>query len=350
MKSTIQDVARLAGVSIGTVSNALTGKRPVAKATHQRILDALDELGYQPNLMARGLVNQRSHVLSIVIKEFSDLGYYGYSSVLTGIQRKANQLGYSIMLHFVDGPSEKEIFAALDQISAHRADGVIWVIHEIEGNRNWVHDIHPEKYPPIVFLHMHPDPALNVVSVDNEAGATIAVLHLIEQGCRKVGIITGPADWWESKARLAGWRNTLQQAGLDTDGTLVVEGNWLADSGQSGMESLLNRRPDIDAVFASNDRMALGVIHTARRRGLSIPEDLLLVGYDNTPEVTSYWPPLTSVRQGLLQSGQIAVEDLHERIEKEKNTQIAPRQHIIQPELIVRQSSKRDWPANLIKN
>jgi LacI family transcriptional regulator len=342
MKSTVQDIARRAGVSAGTVSNALTGKRPVAKATHQRILDAMNELGYQPNLMARGLVNQRSHVLSIVIKEFSDLGYYGYSSVLTGIQQKANQLGYSIMLHFVDGPSEEEIFSTLNQISAHRADGVIWVIHEIEGNRNWVRDIRPEKYPPIVFLHMHPDPALNVVSIDNEAGASMAVSHLIEQGCRKIGIITGPADWWESEARLTGWQKTLQLAGLNADSSLVVEGDWLAESGRTGMEMLLKQRPDIDAVFASNDRMALGVIHTTRQRGLSIPEDLLLVGYDNTPEVASYWPPLTSVRQGLQQSGQIAVEELHQRIETESSKQIAPRQHIIQPELIIRQSSKRD--------
>ena len=341
MKTTVQDVARRAGVSAGTVSNALTGKRHVAEATHQRILAAMEELGYQPNLMARGLVNQRSHVLSIVIKEFSDLGYYGYSSVLTGIQQKANQLGYSIMLHFVDGPSEEEIFATLNQISAHRADGVIWVIHEIEGNRNWVRDIHPEKYPPIVFLHMHPDPTLSVVSIDNQAGANMAVSHLVEQGCRTVGIITGPLDWWESQARLAGWKNALQQAGLDTDSSLVVEGDWLADSGQAGMETLLDRRPDLDAVFASNDRMALGVIHTARRRGLSIPEDLLLVGYDNTPEVTSYWPPLTSVRQGLLQSGQIAVEYLHQRIETGVNEQVVHLQYIIQPELIIRQSSMR---------
>jgi LacI family transcriptional regulator len=342
MKTTVQDVARRAGVSAGTVSNALTGKRHVAEATHRRILDAMEELGYQPNLMARGLVNQRSHVLSIVIKEFSDLGYYGYSSVLTGIQRKANQLGYSIMLHFVDGPSEEEIFATLNQVSAHRADGVLWVIHEIEGNRNWVRDIHPEKYPPIVFLHMHPDPTLSVVSIDNQAGANMAVSHLIEQGCRTIGIITGPMDWWESQARLAGWKNALQQAGLDADSSLVVEGDWLADSGRTGMETLLNQRQDVDAVFASNDRMALGVIHTARQRGLSIPEDLLLVGYDNTPEVASYWPPLTSIRQGLLQSGQIAVEDLHQRIETGVNEQLPPCQHIIQPELIIRQSSMRE--------
>ena len=341
MASTIEDVARLAGVSAGTVSNALTGKRPVAKETHARILAAMKELAYQPNLMARGLVNQRSHMISVVIKEISDLGFYGYSSALTGIQREANTLGYSIMLNFVTGSGEEETFATLDQIRARRADGIIWAIHEIEGNRDWARDIHPEEYPPIIFLHMHPDPTVSVVSIDNQAGASLAVSHLVEQGCRKVGIITGPADWWESQARLEGWRQTLEQAGLETDASLVVEGNWLASSGRNGMETLLNRRPDIDAVFASNDSMALGVIHTTRRRGLSIPEDLLLVGFDNTPEADSYWPPLTSVQQGLLQSGHKAVEELHQIIEAGKNEQNVPRRKIIQPELIVRQSSLR---------
>lgn len=342
MKSTIQDVARLAGVSNGTVSNALTGKRPVAEATRQRILAAMAELGYQPNLMARGLVNQRSHVLSVVIKELSDLGFYGYSSALTGIQREANLLGYSIMLHFVNGSMEDEVFSTLDQIRARRADGVIWAIHEVEGNRDWVREIQPDEYPPIIFLHMHPDPALSVVAIDNQAGASLAVSHLIEQGCRTVGIITGPVNWWESQARLAGWRHTLEQANLDTDSSLVVTGDWLAESGQKGLEALLNQRPDLDAVFACNDSMALGAIHTARRRGLSIPDDLLLVGFDNTPEADSYWPPLTSVHQGLRQSGQIAVDELHQIIEVGINEPIAPRQHILQPELIIRRSSMRE--------
>ena len=341
MRSTIQDVARRAGISTGTVSNALTGKRPVAEATRERIMAVMEELGYQPNLLARGLVNKRSFVLSIVIKELSDLGFYGYYSVLSGIQQKANQLGYSLMLHFVNGSLEEEVFTTLDQIASRRADGVIWAIHETNGDRDWLRDIHPEKYPPIIFLHMHPDPALRVVSIDNQAGARLAVSHLVEQGCRKIGIITGPADWWESQARLEGWRSTLLQAGLDTDPSLVVEGDWLAESGQKGMENLLARRPDIDAVFACNDGMALGVIHTVLQRGLSIPEDLLLVGYDNTPEVSSYWPPLTSVHQGLMQSGQIAVEDLHQIIEAGDNEHILPRQHILQPELIIRQSSMR---------
>ena len=341
MKATVQDVAQLAGVSTGTVSNALTGKRPVAEATRERILAAMDELGYQPNLMARGLVNQRSQVLSIVITELQDLGFYGYSSALTGIQRKANELGYSLMLHFVEGSSEDEIFTTLDQIRSRRADGVIWAIHEIGQNRDWVHNIQVDNYPPITFLHMHPDQNLSVVSIDNQVGAHLAVSHLIEQGCRTIGIITGPLDWWESQARLAGWQQALEQAGLDSALSLVVEGNWLADSGQRGMETLLNQRSDIDGVFACNDSMALGGIHTVYRRGLRIPDDLLLVGYDNTPEAASYWPPLTSVRQGLQQSGQIAVEELHQLIENGIQQQISHRQHILQPELIVRESSLR---------
>ncbi len=108
------------------------------------------------------------------------------------------------------------------------------------------------------------------------------------------------------------------------------------------METLLNQRPDIDAVFTCNDSMALGAIQTTCRHGLSIPDDLLLVGYDNTPEAASYWPPLTSVRQGLQQSGQIAVEELHRMIETDVDGEIDPSQHIIQPELIVRRSSLPD--------
>ncbi|HEX7555985.1 MAG TPA: LacI family DNA-binding transcriptional regulator, partial [Leptolinea sp.] len=227
MKITIRDVARHAKVSLGTVSNALTGKRPVAELTRNRILASIEELGYTPDLLAQGLVNKRSHVVSIVITELRELGFYGYSSALTGIQRRANELGYSIMLNFVDGSTEKEVVAALDQIRARRSDGIIWTIHEIDGNRNWVKNVQSGNYPPIIFLHMHPDPFLNVISIDNIAGATTAVNHLIAQGAKKIGIITGPLAWWESQDRLEGWRATLQAAGLESDDSLIVEGNWL---------------------------------------------------------------------------------------------------------------------------
>jgi LacI family transcriptional regulator len=127
-----------------------------------------------------------------------------------------------------------------------------------------------------------------------------------------------------SSATLSGWQQALAQTGLDAAASLVAEGNWLADSGQRGMEMLLDQRPDIDGVFACNDSMALGAIHTICQRGLCIPDDLLLVGYDNTPEAASYWPPLTCVRQGLQQSGQIAIDELHQMIETGTENEIQP--------------------------
>jgi LacI family transcriptional regulator len=341
MKITIRDVAHHAKVSSGTVSNALTGKRPVAELTRNRILTSIEELGYTPDLFAQGLVNKRSHVVSIVITELRELGFYGYSSALTGIQRRANELGYSIMLNFVEGSTDKEIIASLDQIRARRSDGIIWTIHEIDGNRSWVKNIQSGNYPPIIFLHMHPDSSLNVISIDNITGASMAVNHLIAQGAKKIGIITGPLAWWESQDRLEGWRSTLQAAGIASDASLIVEGNWLAESGQKGMGVLLQRHPDLDAVFACNDSMALGALYTARSLGLSVPDDLLLVGYDDIPESASYWPPLTSVHQDLQQSGQNAVEALHQIIEADGEEKLSPTQQILQPRLIVRGSSTR---------
>ena len=118
MPVTIIDVARLAGVSPGTVSNALSGKRPVSGDTQVRIEQAIEALGYKPNLMARGLVNQRSHIISVVVTEFRDLGFYGYSSTLTGIQQRANALGYSLMLHFVNEPDNDHVEIILNETLA----------------------------------------------------------------------------------------------------------------------------------------------------------------------------------------------------------------------------------------
>ncbi len=336
--TTIIDVARRAGVSPGTVSNALSGKRPVSAAARARIEQAITELGYAPNFMARGLVNQRSHIIAIVVTEFRDLGFYGYSSTLTGIQQKATALGYSLMLNFAADSTGREALPALNEAKKYQADGVIWAVHEIEGNRDWTTTLDAAGYPPIVHLHTRPQPHLAVVTIDNRAGARLAAGHLIEQGAKTIGIITGPLNWWEAQERLAGWREALLAAGLPAAEALVAEGDWLADSGRLAMETLLARNPGLDAVFASNDTMALGALHTAQARGLAVPDDLLLAGFDNTPEAALYWPPLTSVRQGLRQMGCLAVETLHAIIEEQAG---APPQLQLQPELVVRRSSQK---------
>ncbi len=342
MTITIIDVAKRAGVSPGTVSNALSGKRPVADATRERIFAVIDELGYEPNLLARSLVSQRSQMLSIVVTEFHDLGYYGYSSALMGVQNQATALGYSLMLHVLQETSTGQVVSLLNEISARQVDGIVWAIHEIDDNWRWTQEIPLDRYPPIVHLNMHPAPDLTVVSIDNRAGARLATEHLLVQGCRSVGIITGPAGWWEAKERLAGWRESLEAADLPADESLVVEGDWLTMSGELGLERLLAAHSDLEAVFACNDLMALGALFTAHRLGIDVPGDLRIVGFDNMPESAAFWPPLTSIRQGLRQMGGLAIETLHGQIEGRLSDAkpAAPSQQVLVPELVARESSR----------
>jgi LacI family transcriptional regulator len=166
---------------------------------------------------------------------------------------------------------------------------------------------------------------------------------LIDQGRSKIGIITGPQDWWEARERYAGWKDTLIQAGLSSSSSLVVEGEWSAISGEQGMLTLFRQEPDLDAVFASSDQIALGALGTIHRLGRQIPRDLAIVGFDNIPEAACFWPPLTTVYQQLIQVGRIAVQTLHEMIESQRYGK-APGEvsaRMIKPELIVRSSSLR---------
>ena len=186
MPITILDVAHHAGVSPGTVSNTLTGKRPVAAATRERIFKAIAELGYEPNLLARSLASRRSHIIAIVITEFQDLGFYAYTSTLAGIQQEATSLGYSLMLYILNASAQDDVISTLTEIRNRKVDGILWAIHEVAGNRDWTNKIALAEFPPIVHLSMHPAPDLSVVSIDNQAGAKLAVEHLVEQGCQGV--------------------------------------------------------------------------------------------------------------------------------------------------------------------
>ena len=188
---------------------------------------------------------------------------------------------------------------------------------------------------------MGPRPGLAIVAVDNFDGAKQATQHLIEGGRRKIGIITGPLSWWEARERYAGWKAALQQAGLEMAPSLVFEGDWTAAAGELGLSKLIAHTPDIDAVFASSDQIALGALSTAHRSGRKIPQDLAIVGFDNMPESACFWPPLTTVYQQLSDVGRIAVQTLNRMIEANRQS-MAPDEAavtLVKPELIVRASS-----------
>jgi LacI family transcriptional regulator len=337
-KVTIKDVAEAVGVSTMTVSRVLNNRPDVAAATRKRVREVIDELGYQPSAVARSLIQGQSHTLGIV---GFGLEYFGPSSTLIGIERQAVELGYSLLvslLHNLETDRETQQ-RILDNLVSHQVDGIIWAVAEHEDNRGWLCRQAHELSTPIVFLNMEPRAETTTVAVDNYAGGRLATRHLLEQGYRRVGLITGPINWWEAQQRQAGWRDALHDAGLPCE-ELVVRGDWTAASGEAAMRRLLEQSPDLEALFASNDQMALGALQAARHAGHRVPEDVAIVGFDDIPEAAYFYPPLTTVRQDLRVMGTYTVQLIHKMLGAQKTGEkFKPEVIWVQPELIVRDSS-----------
>src|SRR5512139_374854 len=204
---TLQDVAILAGVSIKTVSRVVNNQEEISETTRQRVLAAIDELGYKPNVLARSLVNRRTDTLAVVAW---GIEYFGPSRVMVGVEQQADELGYSLILNLVSQPDEPNQKQILDTLLARRVDGIIWSVPQVSDNHNWLRDGLLERLPPIVFISMQSQPGLTITAVNNFSGARQATQHLIDQGHRKIAIITGPMAWWESRERFAGWKSTLE--------------------------------------------------------------------------------------------------------------------------------------------
>jgi LacI family transcriptional regulator len=186
---------------------------------------------------------------------------------------------------------------------------------------------------------------LGSIGIDNRAIGRMATEHLLLGGARRVGIITGPMNWWEARQRQLGWRESLQERGLPAQERQVVHGDWGATSGEDGLYRLLEQEPELDAVFASNDQMALGVLHAAHRLGRRVPEELSVVGVDNSAEASHFWPALTTVDQPLRNAGALAVREIDNAIRRSRSPRrgqeapAAPRT-LLQPELVIRESSR----------
>lgn len=334
---TIKDVAREAGVSPMTVSRVLNSRPDVSPKTRRHVQNVIDAMGYAPNEMARSLSQGRSHTLGVVT---SALEFFGPSRTLVGIEQRANELGFSLMVKLLHNPLQSRGENALNDLLANHVAGIIWAIAEIGDRRNWLYDQLPNESTPIVFINMSPRPPITLVDVDNRWGARLATQHLVEQGYEQIGIITGPPEWWEAYEREAGWREVLQEIGRNNLDRLKAQGDWTAASGHRAMISLIERAPEIDAVFVCNDSMALGALQAADSIGRPVPESLAVVGFDDIPESAFFIPPLTTVRQDLLEVGRQAVSQLYRQLEAQRREEaISPAETIIQPELIIRHSS-----------
>lgn len=338
MHVTLQDVAKQAGVSTKTVSRVVNHQSEISESTRLRVQEAIDQLGYRPNFLARSLVQQRTNTLAVVA---SCLDYYGPSRTLAGIEHQSCQLGYSLLFGLLPQPRDSDIVSTLDSLATRRVDGIIWAVPEIGSNRDWIHQTLLENLPPIVFISMAPRQGLSTVAINNRTGSGQVAEHFVQTGKRRIGIITGPLDWWEARERLDGFTSKLQEMGGAIDPALIAEGDWSAASGKYCMQRILEQAPDLDAVFACNDSMALGAMGIVHEEGLRIPEDIAFAGFDDIPEAACFWPPLTTVHQKLFTLGVISVQMLQNLIEarSQGKAEDAVENQILDTEFLIRESS-----------
>jgi DNA-binding LacI/PurR family transcriptional regulator len=338
---TIKQVAQEAGVSTQTVSRVLNNRPDVASDTRQQILDIIDRLGYHPSALARSLIRQRSFTLGVVT---AGLRYSGPSRTLNGITTQAEARGYSLLLKKLPKFDTNEVEPILNAVLARQVDGIIWAVPEIAQNHDWLLGRLPHLPIPIIFLTMHQQANLSVVTVDNYLGGRLATEHLLEQGFRHIGHLAGPLAWWEARQRKAGWQDALIDAGLSVDDSHWAEGNWSSESGEAAIDQLLDQYPQMEAIFVANDQMALSVLRAARRRGIGVPQDLAVVGFDGLSEAAYFCPPLTTVYQNLHELGSLAVQQIVRMVEtgREPNSIYEPKSIWLKPELIVRESSLAD--------
>lgn len=331
---TIRDVAEAAKVSTQTVSRVANNHPDVAAKTREHVKAVINQLGYQPNKIARSLIQGQSYSLGVISY---GLSFLGPSLVLEGIQEAAVQAGYSLMLHILSDAEDFNAENILREILSYQVDGIVWAVPEIGQNQDWIHQALYNISVPIVFLNVHPRPNLVTAVIDNKHGGRIATQHLIDQDRQNIGIITGPMNWREARQRELGWREALVENNRIVDESYIANGDWRPSSGERSIRMLLDWHPEIDAVFVCNDQMALGAMKVAQQMGRRIPQDLAIVGFDDIPEAPYFSPALSTVRQDVTEMGYQGVQQLLAMINNGDDAPIPA--VMLQPELIVRESS-----------
>ena len=323
----------MCAVSTQTVSRVINKRPDVSQETRASVEAAIASVGFQPSAVARSLVHRRSQTIGVVV---AGLKYFGVAQTLKGITEESEPSGYALLLKELASYDDVEVVRVVEFLLAQRVEGIIFVAPEIGTNIVAVGAQLPASYPPIVFLKSEPSPTFSSIMIDNYGGARLATDHLLALGRRRIGHLAGPLAWREARARHDGWRDALRNAGVEAGP--VVPGNWSSASAEVAFEQMLELVPDLDAVFAGNDQMALGIFHAAHQRGIAIPDDLAVVGFDGLVEGAQFTPSLTTVNQPLGELGQLAVRELL-RLVNDEPGHGEVRSLTLATELIIRESA-----------
>ncbi|HEY6634149.1 MAG TPA: LacI family DNA-binding transcriptional regulator [Acidimicrobiia bacterium] len=327
-------MAARAGVSTQTVSRVINNRPDVATDTRERIEAAIATLGYSPSAVARTLVARRSNTIGVLL---AGMGYTGTVSTLRGIIDESAILGLTVMIaELPEGDSLDDPRPAVASLVERHVDGIIMSVPAVGHAVDRIKAVLLDRREPVVFVKAGVSDRHSSVLVDNAAAIGDVVDHLVSIGRTRIAHISGPANWHEARDRRMGWQKALEKHGLDADPGLSQEGDWTPESGAVAMSALLDRVPDLDAVVAANDRMALGAMHVLRGKGLRIPEDVAVTGFDDIEEAAWFAPPLTSVEQPLAEMGRQAVRRL---LAEYEGVATAPEAIPLRAELMIREST-----------
>ncbi len=294
----IYDVARLAKVSHQTVSRVLNNNPSIRPETKNRVLKAMESLGYRPSLAARALASSRSKMLGILS---SDTDFTGPAAMVHHMEAAARAQGYFVVTVGIDANDEDSVRSGIDHLMKLGIEGLALVapqLRAVEIARAAVSGI------PVVTLDSMYRMDELAVSVDNFAGGAAATQHLIDLGHRNIVHISGPQGWFESTTRAAGYTATMLNANLTPQ---VIDGDWQIDTGYRIGKKLDVDSKGVTALFIANDRMSFGFMHAMRERGIEVPKRLSIVGFDDLEEATYSSPPLTTLRQDFKELGNRAM-------------------------------------------
>ncbi|MBN8493264.1 MAG: LacI family DNA-binding transcriptional regulator [Burkholderiales bacterium] len=326
---TIEMVASLAGVSPSTISRVLNGTAAVSEEKTTAIQAAIAKLGYVPNPLARGLAGGRT--LSVgVVTQAVDSPYYG--AALRGIEEELDPAGYRPL--FVSGNWNAAAEArCIEMLRARRVDGIIVLTGRLPDQAL---KLCAKTVPVVVTGRTLKAPGLYALKFDNLEGARLATQHLLQLGHRHIGFITGDPDHPDSQERLQGYRMALEAAGVAYDPKRVVPGEYHEVSGLLAVDRLLQSGQPLTAIFAANDQMAFGVALGLRRRGLRVPDDVSLVGFDDLPTAQYASPPLSTIHQASHELGRIAAGCMLQLL-----SGVEPSAELPAPRFVVRESTRK---------
>ncbi|WP_010269915.1 catabolite control protein A [Paenibacillus senegalensis] len=332
MTVTIYDVAREAGVSMATVSRVVNNNPNVKPQTRKKVFEAIERLGYRPNAVARGLASKKTTTVGVVIPDISNMNF---AEVARGIEDIATMYHYNIILCNADKKKEKEI-RVINTLLEKQVDGLLFMGGTV--TEEHVQAFRTSSIPIVLCATTDENENIPAVDIDHELAAKDAVTKLIEQGHRKIGMISGTLqDLSLGYARFQGYKLALQEAGITYDENYVRAGNYKYESGIEAMNHFLTLEDRPTAIFAATDEMAIGAIHAVQDAGLSVPDDFSVISVDNSRIATMVRPQLSAVAQPMYDIGAVSMRLLTKLMNKEE---IEQNKFVLPHDIVMRKSVK----------